>query len=299
MSLATRNDAVSPTPDTRTLFCLKEMRFAAPCKICEITLCERSVYKEMTMKRKLKIPILLVIGGISVLPLKARLVAAPVRLEGPNDIPVGRGANNLQINVVAEGPATRNTPLQIACFFAHQKEGDTYSGGTGDFVLKTRGLIKSLRDRDEFSGEELETLLITPPAQSVPAKKLLLIGLGDPADFTAERMRRVGKVALREALRLGVTRVSFSPNVTDGGVHTVPVKDYDRATIEGVLLAYDTEKRLQKEGVNPRQTLEEFTLEAGHDNVNAAKDAIREAIKNADVQIGRRPGEAYVLPARH
>ena len=249
------------------------------------------------MKINAKRFFLLLLGGSLTLPFASEGFAVPARRKdalSPLDIPVGKGANDLQINVAPEGPGTRKTPLQIACFFEHQPGGDEYSGGTGDFVAKTRGLIKHLRDRGEFSGYELETLLITPPAGTVPAKKLLLIGLGDPATFNAERLRRVGTVALREALRLGVSKVSFSPNVTDGGVKSVPVKDYDETAIEGVLLAYDTEKRLQKEGASPARTLKEFTLEAGHDNVPFAIEAVQTAIVKTKAQIAARPTEPYL-----
>ncbi|HEY4286667.1 MAG TPA: hypothetical protein VGN00_06165 [Puia sp.] len=38
------------------------------------------------------------------------------------------------------------------------------------------GLINDLRKIEKFMGRALETLLITPPAGTIPAGKLLLIG---------------------------------------------------------------------------------------------------------------------------
>lgn len=234
--------------------------------------------------------------GVLALSQTPRLTAAALRSkpDTPQDIPVGKGANDLSFSVVAEGPGTRRAALQIACFFEHNPNGDRYSGGTGDFVTKTKGLIKSLRDRGDFEGHELETILLTPPPGTIPAQKLLLIGLGDPRTFTAQRMKRVGAIALRETLRLGVDRVSFSPNVTDGGVKTVPVGVFDEQVIEGVLLAYATEKRLQRDGAAPVQTLLEFTLEAGHDNVPAAQEAIKTAIAKTSDLITARSTESYL-----
>jgi hypothetical protein len=187
------------------------------------------------------------------------------------------GLAGLDIVVRAEGPATREAPLQAACFFEHQAEGDKLSGGTEAFNEKMGGLIKTLRDNGDFKGNELETLLITPPPGTVPAKKILLIGLGDARTFTPERMQKVGKIAIREAFKLGVDKFSFSPNVTDAGVKST-VRDFDQKVIEGVLEAYKTQKQLSKKGLVPDVALTEFTLEAGQANVVGAAEAVKAAI---------------------
>lgn len=183
------------------------------------------------------------------------------------------------IFVRAEGPATRVTPLQAACFFEHQESGDKLSGGTESFNEQMGGLIKKLRDSGEFGGHELETLLITPPKGTVPATKILLIGLGDPTTFSAARMKRVGTVAVREAFKLGVDKLSFSPNVTDAGVTSVKVGDFDTQVVEGVLEGIKTKKHLAKDGLVPALTLQEFTLEAGKANLPGAAAAVQAAIK--------------------
>jgi hypothetical protein len=76
-------------------------------------------------------------------------------------------------------------------------------------------LITSLRDRNEFVGDELETLLFLPPQHSIKPKMMLLIGLGDEQDLSLETMQRIGTVALREAVRLNATHVSFAPILRD------------------------------------------------------------------------------------
>lgn len=183
----------------------------------------------------------------------------------------------LHILVRAEGPATREAPLQAACFFEHQPGGDILSGGTETFNEKMGGLVKTLRDSGDFKGNELETLLITPPAGTVPAKKILLIGLGDPQTFSADRMQKVGKIAAREAFKLGVDKFSFSPNVTDAGVKAT-VREFDQKVIEGVLEAFKTQKALSKQNLVPDVALTEFTLEAGAANVPQAVEAVKSAI---------------------
>lgn len=192
------------------------------------------------------------------------------------------GPNNLKILVRAEGPATRVTPLQAACFFEHQAEGDVLSGGTKMFNDQMGGLVQKLRDSGDFGGHELETLLITPKPGTVPAKKILLIGLGDPKTFTASRMKKIGIVAVREAFKLGVDKLSFSPNVTDAGVTTVKVGEFDQQVIEGVLQGLATQKQLAAEQLAPAVVLSEFTLEAGKVNLPGAAEAVKVAIKTIE-----------------
>ncbi|CAN5141601.1 hypothetical protein BH11CYA1_BH11CYA1_29890 [soil metagenome] len=163
--------------------------------------------------------------------------------------------DKLNIFVRAEGPATRVTPLQAACFFEHQVEGDQLSGGTKSFDDQMGGLIKKLRDSGDFTGHELETLLITPLPGTVPAKKLLLIGLGDPKTFTAARMKNIGLVAAREACKLNVDKFSLSPNVTDAGVTTVKVADFDQQLVQGFVEGIAIQKKLAAQKLVPKVVL--------------------------------------------
>src|SRR5712692_10510097 len=120
------------------------------------------------------------------------------------------------------------------------------------------GVIASLRERGEFVGDQLETLLLTPPKDSIKAKALLLVGLGDEDALSMKRMEEVGRVALREAARLGVNQVAFAPLLRDQGNSKLGTGDVETAVVRGMLLAYDTEKRLQKEGLAEKYTLEQW-----------------------------------------
>jgi hypothetical protein len=52
--------------------------------------------------------------------------------------------------------------------------------------------------------------LFDVPDSTIKPKRLLLIGLGDEAFLSLERMERVGRVALRESVKIGATRVAFA-----------------------------------------------------------------------------------------
>src|SRR5467141_1455450 len=72
--------------------------------------------------------------------------------------------NNVKINVRMEGPYTADVPLQIVCYFKYTPEGaKRMTGAPVELDKRLGGVIASLRDRGEFVGDQLETILITPP----------------------------------------------------------------------------------------------------------------------------------------
>src|SRR5438105_15850588 len=126
--------------------------------------------------------------------------------------------NKVKVKVCMEGPYTADVPLQVICYFKYTAEGTKrMSGAPVELDKRLGGLIASLRERGEFPGDQLETLLITPPKDSIKAKALLLVGLGDEDALSLKVLEGVGRVALREAARLGVSRVAFAPLIRDQG----------------------------------------------------------------------------------
>src|SRR5262249_20903207 len=120
--------------------------------------------------------------------------------------------NKVKLRVRMEGPYTADVPLQVVCYFKYTPEGARrMSGAPVELDKHLRGAIGSLRERGEFRGDQLETILITPPPDSIKAKALLFVGLGDEDSLSLKLMEAVGRVALREAARLGTARVAFAP----------------------------------------------------------------------------------------
>jgi len=202
--------------------------------------------------------------------------------------------NGLTIKVRMEGPYDADTPLQIVCYFKHKKSGDKTLGAAVELDKRLGGVIASLRNRAEFAGDELETLLLTPPKDTIKAKLLLLVGLGDDDSLSLERMERIGKTALRAAAKLGVKRAAFAPLLRDQGNSKLGTGDVEQAVTKGVLLAYDTEKRLQKEGLANSFTLEEWVVEAGPDYFNDTVTGVQKGIEEAKAAAAKRPSDPYV-----
>lgn len=202
--------------------------------------------------------------------------------------------HKVKVKVRMEGPYTADVPLQVVCYFKYTPEGaKRMSGAPVELDKRLGGVIASLRERGEFAGDQLETLLITPPKDSIKAKALLLVGLGDEDALSLKVMEGVGRVSLREAARLGVSRVAFAPLIRDQGNTKLGTGDVETAVVRGMLLAYDTEKRLQKEGLNKEFALDEWNVEAGPKYFDETVTGVQKAIEEARKAIKDRSTQPY------
>ena len=199
----------------------------------------------------------------------------------------------IQFSVKMIGPYTEAADLQIICLLKHKGSGDTYEGAAKETDALLGGLLSSLRNRGEFVGELGETLLFTPPKGSIPASRFMIIGLGDEKDLSLDSLRVVGRIAAREAVRLQARHIAWAPVIRDEGVSTMEVGDTDRVFIEELLSAYDTEKRLQAQGLTPKFSIETFVLEAGPAFFDTAVKGIVEGIKSATATLAQRTMEPY------
>jgi hypothetical protein len=238
------------------------------------------------------------VTSVSILALLCCAAGVPWQPPLPADEGVKEKAlaapNQVTVRVRMEGPYTADTPLQVVCYLKYTPEGvKRMSGAPVELDKRLGGVIASLRERGEFAGDDLETILITPPAGTIKARALLLIGLGDEAALSLEKMERVGKTALREAARLGVRKVAFAPLVRDQGNTRFGTGDVARAVLRGMLVAYDTEKRLQKEGLGTAFTLDEWAQEAGPQFFDETVDGAQKAIQEAGEAIKARPVDPY------
>lgn len=202
--------------------------------------------------------------------------------------------SGLTIKVRMEGPYDADTPLQIVCYFKHKKAGDKTLGAAVELDKRMGGVVASLRNRGEFVGDELETALLTPPKDTIKPKLLLIVGLGDEDSLSLERMESVGKIALREAAKLGVKRAAFAPLLRDQGNSKFGTGDVEQAVTRGLLLAYDTEKRLQKDGLAKSFTLDEWVVEAGPDYFDDTVRGVQKGIDEAKATAAKRPSAPYV-----
>lgn len=200
---------------------------------------------------------------------------------------------DIQMTIKMVGPYMEAADLQIICLFKHKPSGDTYQGAAKETDDKLGGLLSALRNRGEFVGELGETILFTPPKDSIPAKRFLVIGLGDEKDLSLDTLRDVGRVAAREAVRLKARHVAWAPVIRDEGNSTIEVGLGDRTFAEEFLSAYDTEKRLQAQGLEPKFSIESLVIEAGSSYFDSAVKQVGEGIDSIGAELGQRDAAPY------
>jgi hypothetical protein len=215
--------------------------------------------------------------------------------EGPEPKATGFDKKPLGIrfSIKMIGPYTQPADLQIICLLKHKPSGDTYQGAAKETDTHLGGILSALRNRGEFIGELGETFLFTPPSGSIPAKRFMVIGLGDEKDLSLNSLRVVGRIAARESVLLKASHVAWAPVIRDEGNNTINVGQGDRAFVEELLAAYDTEKRLQDQGLADKFSIEDVVVEAGPTFFDGAVKEVGEGIDSTLVELGRRSGTPY------
>jgi hypothetical protein len=199
----------------------------------------------------------------------------------------------IRFSIKMAGPYTEPADLQIICLFKHKPAGDTYQGAAKETDNHLAGILSTLRNRGEFVGEPGETFLFTPPKGSIPAKRFMVIGLGEEKDVSLDTLRLVGRLAAREAVRLKARHVAWAPVIRDEGNATIEVGEGDRAFVEQFLSAYDTEKRLQAQNLAPGFGIDSVVVEAGPAFFDSAVKQVGQGIESITAELGRRDGARY------
>lgn len=199
--------------------------------------------------------------------------------------------DNVSIAGLVEGPATAESPLQIICVFEYT-EGDIYnsppalppaSNGLVHLDQALDGWFTKIRENNLFSGHRYETLLLTPPQGSIRSEKLLFIGLGDRKSFNPELMIEVGKVASREALKIGVTNFAISSDLKDAGIDS-PTALVAGNIVRGIISEYRNLEFLRVSNLLSYKPLSIVYLLAGQSFFTVAGEGIKDAISSLEKQ---------------
>jgi hypothetical protein len=215
------------------------------------------------------------------IPTSALLIALfgwPAAYSQPVSIDI-KGAPT-QIQVLAQSPAETTTNLQVICLF-RSSPVNTLHGSLTEMNEKLKGLLDHIRKPELFRGELGETLLLAPPKDSLAAKKLLIIGLGDSQSFSPQRMQLVGEILYAEASRIGVADLFFAPTILDGGVTKFTTGEIAEQVISGFLRAAATDKILKDANASGSQGVTALTYLAGAKNVSSTREGIEKAIAAA------------------
>jgi hypothetical protein len=232
----------------------------------------------MTKSSVLTFLVLLVLISISTSPCGPVARAQTTGAANLSKVAMLQGrSSSITTQVLLQSPAGTDTELQIICLFESTPE-NTLHGSLAEINGKLQGLLDQIRNPALFRGELGETLLIAPSTGSLPAKNLLVIGLGDSQAFTPQRMELVGSIAYRESSLLGIVHPSFAPTVLDGGVARFTTGEVSEKFMTGFLRAARTEKILQGVGASRGRLLQDLTYLAGPAHASDAKQGIQRAV---------------------
>ena len=88
-------------------------------------------------------------------------------------------------------------------------------------------------------------------------------------------------------------RVIAAPLIKDAGNDAIPAGDVENAVVRGMLLAYDTEKRLQQQGFSKDFTLDLWLVEAGPTYYDETIAGVKRAVAQAADAVKHRDLTSY------
>ena len=191
--------------------------------------------------------------------------------------------DGIKFTGLVQGPSSATTDLQIACVFEYT-EGDIFNtpalpaalNGLVHLDESLKGQLTEIRKSGKFEGRFLETFYLDLPQGTIAGKKLLLIGLVNRKYFNEDIMTEVGKIATREALKLGVENFAFASDLKDAGI------DSKTALVSGnitrcIIWEYKSQNILKSKQLTQFKSLKEIYLLAGPAFFVVAGDGIKEA----------------------
>ncbi|HYJ79661.1 MAG TPA: leucyl aminopeptidase [Longimicrobiaceae bacterium] len=200
----------------------------------------------------------------------------------------------MNVTVLAADAASRETPLLAVPVF----EGD-FDAALAALDRALGGQLAALRQRGDLRGREKDTLLLYPEGR-IAAERLLLVGAGKAEALTAERLRRVGGTAAKQAARLRAAALSVALPAS-----ALPAADAARALAEGVVLgayAFDELKSPPQDAPAPVELAATAILLSGETDEASARAGARvgEVVARAENfarTLGNLPGN-LVTPSR-
>ncbi len=146
-------------------------------------------------------------------------------------------------------------------------------GATGVIDSALNGAVSEIISNGDISGKLGEIAVLYPRA-FLPAKRVLVAGLGKPNSFDLQGVRKAAAAAIVKAKELGSQSVATI--VHGAGIEGLPVAEAAQATMEGSLLAlYKYEAEKQKDEKKP--SIESLTI------VEYSSDKISEIEKGMKV----------------
>ncbi len=185
------------------------------------------------------------------------------------------------VDLLVQSPAATKTELQIVCLF-HADTETKFQGSLAEIDEKLGGLLTQIHRQSLFAGNLGETLLIAPKPNTISARKLLLIGLGDIESFSPEREQGVGFIVFEEARRMAIEHPFFAPTVLDGGKAGIDTGAVAEQFLRGFLRAKASEEAVEASGMSNGANPTGLTFLAGASHAADTKTGLM----RAEISIG-------------
>ena len=140
----------------------------------------------------------------------------------------------MKITVARTSATDFATPLLVLQFF--EREFTKLPPKLALVDERLKGLLHEVWARGDFHGRKDETLLLFPRG-SMPAERILLVGLGKAADYTVERLRRGVGTAVRQAERMNIQSIALTLDHVDRLSERMGSMFSARGAIEAAVLA--------------------------------------------------------------
>jgi leucyl aminopeptidase len=175
----------------------------------------------------------------------------------------------MDINVIHGAIQEQDTDLIVVNLF----EGVTQPGGaTGAVDRALGGAVRDLIAGGDFKGKLDETAVLYPRG-AIPARRVLIVGLGKAEEFTLDRVRRASATAARRARDLGARR--FATIVHGAGIGGLEVQSAAQAVAEGTLLGLYEFNRHKAPPEDQRQVAEMAVVEFDATRLPAIEAGVR------------------------
>ena len=135
----------------------------------------------------------------------------------------------MKVRVKKGDPAAFRGEAIVVCHFEDSKK---LAGAAYRLDRSSKGLLGEVMKSGDFTGKHAQVSVIYTRG-ALPARRVLLLGLGKKKEFNLERVRKAFSKAARTARELGLAEFAICLDVPDGARS---LEDMAEAVVEGALL---------------------------------------------------------------
>lgn len=146
--------------------------------------------------------------------------------------------NPLNISIVVKSPGFIDTDALIVGAFKYEIDEPEFLGEMKDLNDGLKDSIMKYRIDGTFKGALGKPFLFETPGNTIPAKNVILIGLGKRSAFNLDKMKTVGCMALRIAINQSFRDVAFAFQIIVESIASFSLSELSEAFTVGAMNEY-------------------------------------------------------------